>query len=76
MGPATSNILQYRRNDWEDVDVKFGLFDYIKTQLGEREIDTVVIYVSLIRTVIPEALLEFVILLQNIIRGQDLSTGP
>ena len=48
----------------------------IKTQPGERYSKTVVIYVLMFRTGIPEALLKFVTLLHNIIRGQDLSTGP
>ena len=48
----------------------------IKTQPGDRDSKTVVIYMPLFWTGSPEALLNFVILLKNIIRGQDLSTGP
>ena len=48
----------------------------IKTQPGERYSKTVVIYVPMFRTGSPEALLKFVTLLHNIIRDQDLSTGP
>ena len=48
----------------------------IKNQTGERDIKRVAIYVPLFRTVTPEALLKFVTLLNNIIRNQDLSTGP
>ena len=47
----------------------------IKTQPGERHSETVAIYVLLFRTGSPEALLKFVTLLHNIIRGHDLSTG-
>ena len=52
--------------------LKFG----IKTQPGYRDSDTVEIYVPLFRTGSPEALLKFITLLNKIIRGQDLSTGP
>ena len=45
----------------------------IKTQPGERDSETVAIYVLLFRTGSPEALLKFVTLLNNIIRCQDLS---
>ena len=48
----------------------------IKTQPGERYKKTVVIYVPMFRTGIPEALLKFVTLLHNIIRGKYLSMGP
>ena len=48
----------------------------IKTQLGERDSDTVAIYMSLFWTGIPEALLKFIALIHKIIRGQYLSTGP
>ena len=47
----------------------------IKTQLGERKIKTVEIYVPLFWTGIPEALLNFATILNKIIRGQDLSMG-
>ena len=46
----------------------------INTQPGERDSETVEIYVPLFHMGSPEALLKFVTLLQNIIRGQDLST--
>ena len=48
----------------------------IKTQPGERESNTVAVYGPLFWTGIPEALLKFVTILHNIIRGQDLSTEP
>ena len=44
----------------------------IKIQPGERDSKTVAIYVPLLLTGIPEALLKFVTLLHKIIRGQDL----
>ena len=47
----------------------------IKNQLGERDIETLDIYVPLFRTGISEALLKFVTILHKITRGQDLSTG-
>ena len=46
----------------------------IKTQPGERDSETVAIYVPLFRTGSPEDLLKFVNIYHNIIRGQDLST--
>ena len=48
----------------------------IKTQPGKRESKTVVVYVTLFRTGIPEALFKLVTIIHKIIRGQDLSTGP
>ena len=48
----------------------------IKTQPGERDSETVAFYVPIFRTGRPEALLKFVTFLHNIIRVQDLSTGP
>ena len=48
----------------------------IKTQPGDRDSETVTIYVPRLWTGIPESLLEFVTLLHNIIRGHNLSTGP
>ena len=48
----------------------------IKTQLGERDSETVEIYVLLFRTGSPEALLKCVTIIHKIIRGQDLSTVP
>ena len=47
----------------------------VKTKPGERDSDTVTIYVLLFWTGIPEALLKFVTILHRIIRGQDLFTG-
>ena len=38
--------------------------------------DTVEIYVTLLRTGSPKALLKFATILHNITRGQDLSMGP
>ena len=48
----------------------------IKTQPRESDSNTAAIYVLLFWTGSPEALLEFVMLLNKIIRGHDLSTGP
>ena len=48
----------------------------IKTQLGERDSDTVAIYVALFRTGSPEDLLKSVAILNKVVRGQELSTGP
>lgn len=48
----------------------------IKTQPKERYSKTVAIYVPLFRTGGPEALLKFLMLLNKIIRGQYLYTGP
>ena len=48
----------------------------IKTQLGERDSETVAIYVPLFWTGSTEALLKFFTILRKIIRVQDLSTGP
>ena len=48
----------------------------INTQPGERDIKTVKIYVPLFWTGSPEALLQVIILLNKVIRGQDLSTVP
>ena len=54
--------------------------EYLKvnknTQPGDREIETVEIYVPLFWMGIPETLLKFVTLLQKIIRVRDLSTVP
>ena len=47
----------------------------INTQPGERESETVEIYVPLFRSGSPEALLKFFTIIHKIIRGQDLSTG-
>ena len=48
----------------------------IKTQPGERDCETVSIYMPLLRTGSIEALLKFLTILLKIITGQDLSTGP
>ena len=48
----------------------------IKTQPGERDIKMVAIFIPLFRTGGPEALLNFATLLNKIVWGQDLSTGP
>ena len=58
------------------VDKSDSLNVDINTQTGERYIETVAIYVPLFRTGSPEDLLKFVITLNKIIRGQDLSIGP
>ena len=47
----------------------------IKTQPGERDSETVAIYVQLFLKVITEELFKFVTILHKIIRGQDLSKG-
>ena len=47
----------------------------IKTKPVERDSEAVVIYVPMLRTWSPEALLKFVTILNKIISGQDLSTG-
>ena len=48
----------------------------IKNQPGERDSETMAIYVPLFRRGIPKALLKFVTIIHNIIKGQDLSAGP
>ena len=48
----------------------------IKTQPRDKDSKTVAIYVPLFRTGIPESLLKLVKILNNIIKGQDLSMGP
>ena len=48
----------------------------IKTQPGERGINTVAIYVPLFHAGIPKVLLKFSTILHNIIHVQDLSVGP
>ena len=48
----------------------------IKTQPGERDSETVAIYMTLLWTGSLEALLKFFTILHKIIRGQDLSMGP
>ena len=48
----------------------------IKTQPGEKDSDTVVIYVPMFRIGSLEDLLKFVTIPTKIIQGQDLSTGP
>ena len=48
----------------------------IKTQPGERDSETVAIYVALFRAGSPKALLKLVTILHKIIRGKDLSMGP
>ena len=47
----------------------------IKTQPGKSNNETVVIYVLLFQTGSLEALLKFFMIITNIIRSQDLSTG-
>ena len=47
----------------------------IKTQPGERDSETVEIYVPLFRTGSPEVLLKFVTIIHQIIRSHDLSAG-
>ena len=48
----------------------------INTQTGEKDIDTVDICVLMFCTGSVESLLSFVTILSNIIKGQELSTGP
>ena len=48
----------------------------INTQPGYRDSDTVAIYLPMFRTGGPEALLKFFPILNKIIWGQELSTGP
>ena len=48
---------------------------YIKTQPGKRDSKTVVIYMTPFRTGSTESLLNFVTILNKIIRNQELSTG-
>ena len=48
----------------------------IKNQPGQRDIERVVIYMPMFWTVSTEDLLKFVILLNKIIQGQDLSMIP
>ena len=48
----------------------------IKTQPGEKDSETVDIYMPLFWTGSPESLLKFVTIHHKITRGQDLSTGP
>ena len=48
----------------------------IKNQPGERDINTLAIYVQMSRIGSIEATLKFFNILHKIIRGQDLSTGP
>ena len=48
----------------------------IKTQPGERDIETVAIYVQFFWAGSPESLLKFLLLLHKIIWGHDLSKGP
>ena len=48
----------------------------IKTQPRDKYIKTVAIYMPLFRTGIPEAILKFVIIINNIIKGKDMSTVP
>ena len=48
----------------------------IKTQPGERDSETVAIYVPLLRTGIPKDLLNFFTFIHKIVRGKDLSKGP
>ena len=56
---------------------KVGSFKVkINTKYGEKDSETVAIYVPLCRTGSPEALLKFVKILHKIIKGQDLSMGP
>ena len=56
---------------------KVGSFKFnIKTQYGEKDSETVAIYVSLIRNGSPKSLIKFVKILNKIIKGQDLSMGP
>ena len=45
---------------------------HIKNQPGERDSETVAMYVPLFQTGIPEDLLKFLKLLHKIIQGQDL----
>ena len=47
----------------------------VKTQLEDRDSKIMEMYVLLFRLEIPEALLKFLMMLKNIIKGQDLSTG-
>ena len=49
---------------------------YTKIQPGDRDSETVAIYMPLFRTGIPDALLKFFTILHKIVRFQDLSTGP
>ena len=46
-----------------------------KTQLGEKESETLAIYMTLFRNGSPETLLKFVTILNNIIKGHELYTG-
>ena len=48
----------------------------IKIQPGYRGIKTVVIYMLLFKMGNTEAILKFIMLLNNITQGQDMSTGP
>ena len=48
----------------------------INDQPGERDSETVSIYATLFFNRSPESLLKFVTILNKIIRGHDLSTGP
>ena len=54
----------------------YSLKAEIKTQLWEDNIKTILIYVLIFITVSNKSLLKFLILLKNILKGQNLNTVP
>ena len=71
--PIFYNMDANARNKWESRSNSLKV--YIKTQQGEPKSYMIYIYVPLFNTWLLQALLRFLTILQNIIKGQILTTG-